>query len=340
MIVEDLIANFVSQIESSKQPELVLQSSKHGETKLKLNSRRSWRRIAILLRVLSLAMDSAQQGKGSMTKREVYYMDTNLFRFTQDIDWALDLLATTLELPRDSLGITASTKGMAFGNLRCMTQMDSGDCSCIDFAQTVVHIKSWYDFKPVELPSIVVIVEKEAVFNALWQDRNFLKDAFSEGILFITGKGYPCLATQRFVHLLFKAAPTRRQQPTRFFALVDFDPYGLEIALRYRLGSKLKYDSDTNCPALELLGITRKQLDCYVSHINPNSNVHNLSKRASNTLRRVRSQAQQVGWQELVVCCDELDFAGFCTEIEHIYMQDRSSLVAFILCEIRKMIAK
>ena len=73
----------------------------------------------------------------------------------------------------------------------------------------------------------VLIVEKEAVFNnLLFQLPAYLQ----ENMLIVTGKGFP---SHSLINLLSKF-----QDSTKFLMLVDWDPYGLEIAYCYqqRLG--------------------------------------------------------------------------------------------------------
>ena len=62
----------------------------------------------------------------------------------------------------------------------------------------------------------VLVVEKDAVFQRLLEERIFTKREFSR-IVMVTGKGVPDLATRQLV--------------------TDCDPYGLEIFLTYKHGS-------------------------------------------------------------------------------------------------------
>lgn len=79
----------------------------------------------------------------------------------------------------------------------------------------------------------VLIVEKEAVFQTLC--RLGITDGRSlpgRGLL-LTGKGYPDVATRHLVKSLADALP--RTIP--IMALVDGDPYGLDILSVYKYGS-------------------------------------------------------------------------------------------------------
>lgn len=68
----------------------------------------------------------------------------------------------------------------------------------------------------------VLIVEKEAVFRTLCSGEA------GKGIV-VTGKGYPDVATRELVKELSGALPV--------FAVVDMDPYGIEIMATYKFGS-------------------------------------------------------------------------------------------------------
>jgi meiotic recombination protein SPO11 len=74
----------------------------------------------------------------------------------------------------------------------------------------------------------IIVVEKDATFQRLL-DENF--SSVLGPCVIITGKGVPDLNTRQLVHRLWceLAVPV--------FALVDADPWGVEIMLTYRFGS-------------------------------------------------------------------------------------------------------
>ena len=72
------------------------------------------------------------------------------------------------------------------------------------------------------------MVEKDAVFQRLLEERMFSKRRFSRALL-ITGKGVPDLATRQLVSYLAIGLPV--------LILTDCDPYGFEIFLTYKFGS-------------------------------------------------------------------------------------------------------
>lgn len=75
----------------------------------------------------------------------------------------------------------------------------------------------------------VLIVEKDTVYHRLLDDRVFNK--INAQFILITGKGYPDISTR----LMVKRIWNEFKLPT--YALVDADPYGIEIMCTYRFGS-------------------------------------------------------------------------------------------------------
>lgn len=64
------------------------------------------------------------------------------------------------------------------------------------------------------------------------------------------GKGYPDLATRQFLHLVHSAFPE-----VPIYALVDFDPSGIDIMLTYKRGSRsLGHEDNVTIPRLTWLG--------------------------------------------------------------------------------------
>lgn len=260
-----------------------------------------------------------------VTKREVFYMDTQLFRHQRTVDAALEALAETFVVPRDYLGVYAAPRGLAFGRLQVSTEGN-----ILDYARVSLILKiAEENTEILNGPRLVLIVEKEAVFNALLQAHSTMQ-AKLPPLLIITGKGYPCLATLRFVNWLQGCLAD-----AKFYVLVDYDPYGFDIALQYRLGSKLQADRPrTCCPRLEFLGIRRIQLEKYPPRMSLDGSRHEMNARDRKTLQRVAHKSKEAGWADLHHACQELSAAGFCTEIEAIYEHDSSRLAEYIATEL------
>lgn len=175
------------------------------------------------------------------TKREVYYQNERFFGTQVNLDRALDRLARTLKVPRDDLGIIAGAKGLVFS-------------PALGYDKPVLVPKEPH-VQPYESIGFVLVVEKEAIFQTIADDYEFLSSVIGHFIL-VTGKGYPCTATRAYLNH-FKRI--------KVFALVDFDPFGLEIALLYVKGSNNLPDeaSTLSCSDLVFLGVTFKDIDSY-----------------------------------------------------------------------------
>jgi DNA topoisomerase VI subunit A len=97
---------------------------------------------------------------------------------------------------------------------------------------------------------VVIVVEKEATFNAILQDASALQSRIGPFIL-VTGKGYPCLATRELLWML------EQLFRPRILGLFDYDPHGLAILCTYKLGSRsMGYASTTSTVAsIEWIGV-------------------------------------------------------------------------------------
>lgn len=161
-----------------------------------------------------------------VTKREVFYQFESLFKTQATLDDALDRVARTLAVPRRELRIDAAGKGLYFGSISLQ-----GDVACqtIEKARTIPT--DTFEIERAE--GFVLVVEKEAIFQRILEDYQDHLQASLGPFIVITGKGYPCMATRRLVAVLGE----RWKLPV--MVLVDFDPYGFEIALQYKIGSKV-----------------------------------------------------------------------------------------------------
>lgn len=220
------------------------------------------------------------------TKREIYYQNEKLFSNQAELDRALDRLARTLQVPRDSLGIVGGCKGLVFGH---DLQLDG----ISDLSSKPQLIPSNPIVRKVTA-SFALVVEKEAIFNLIVNDFDFLFGLLGP-FLVITGKGYPCMATRSLVNQLEKIP---------VYLLVDFDPYGLEIAFQYRMGStRLPDDADrlANKKAI-YFGVTFRDIDCYGDQGSVQQLDEGEMKRAVNFKQR----AQAAGCLDLVASATKM----------------------------------
>ncbi|KAF8876708.1 topoisomerase acting in meiosis [Gymnopilus junonius] len=190
--------------------------------------------FAQLFRVLDLAHEAKLNGVPT-TKRDIYYKDVALFKSQKVVDTLVDDLAATFQLERSDLNIRSSSKGLICGSGIIIT-LFSGECiRGKDSEGTLIPAGEDIEtFSIDESMAWVLIVEKEAVFQTLCRLQICsLETTPGRGIM-ITGKGYPDVATRHLVKSLADALP--RSIP--ILALVDGDPFGLDILSVYKYGSR------------------------------------------------------------------------------------------------------
>ncbi|KAJ3009578.1 endodeoxyribonuclease, partial [Thoreauomyces humboldtii] len=180
------------------------------------------------------------------TKRELYYRDVSLFKSQSVVDEIIEDLACAHGVPRHCLNVTASCKGLVFGNL-IMHMTDGTSINCLQASHNGTLIPPSDRISSVQSSArFVLVIEKEATFQTLlseWFVQKF-------DCVILTGKGYPDLATRQLVFL----SP---EHHTPLYALVDADPHGIEIYLCYQAGSKaMAFDGhNLACPSLKWIGV-------------------------------------------------------------------------------------
>nr|XP_022913576.1 meiotic recombination protein SPO11 [Onthophagus taurus] len=186
----------------------------------------------------------------TMTKRELYYQmkeDYNDLRMHQ-IDSYLSVISALVDYGPWDYHVVAATKGLVYGDLTI--ELSTGDIIMCDKKGGVVIPKFVDKIIKVHCnASFILVVEKDAVFQEI-VNRNVSKE-LGFRIIVITAKGYPDMNTRLFLKKLW----TITSIPA--FALVDCDPYGIEIMLRYRFGSlaQVHLAHHLALPQLKWLGI-------------------------------------------------------------------------------------
>eukprot|EP00754_Rhynchopus_humris_P042153 Rhum_TRINITY_DN25756_c0_g1::Rhum_TRINITY_DN25756_c0_g1_i1::g.182719::m.182719/K10878/SPO11; meiotic recombination protein SPO11 len=217
-----------------------------------------WRRLACVMRVVEHVFKLKQAGRHA-TKRDIYYMDTDLFGSQGAADRGVDDLACTVRATRHLLNVGATSKGLVAGRLTYRVALSGAaaagegrriDVSASPRGQAITSEGAPYAF---ETPAaFVLVVEKDSTLMRL------VDDGAAEGLncLIVTGRGYPCVATREFLRRLW----CETGLPVR--VLTDADPHGAQIALTYALGSlSLCHENEhLALPELEWVGLTLE--DC------------------------------------------------------------------------------
>ncbi|KAJ8592718.1 DNA topoisomerase IV, alpha subunit [Rhizopogon salebrosus TDB-379] len=194
-----------------------------------------------------------------LTKRDMYYKDVPLFKAQGTVDRLVDDLAMTLHLERADLKIRAASKGLLSGTGLTIHLLEGETISINDLEGTLIPSGEIIERFELEREiSWILIVEKEAVFQTLCRFRFAGHPSLPGPGLIITGKGYPDVATRQLVKTLSDNLPTH----IPIMALVDGDPYGLDILSVYKYGShSLRHENDKLAACrIEWLGIWASEI--------------------------------------------------------------------------------
>ncbi len=158
------------------------------------------------------------------------------WRGQDDSDDAIKAIELLTGVPREEFSVTSKPKGMISGPITLRVGGDIIDCSLGSRATSQLIPTNIRDVEIVNVNAdFVMVVEKDTVLN------NIRKSGFIQkyNAILLTGSGEPDRATRMMVRMLNE----EWKKPVVVFA--DADPWGLGIALRYKIGSEsLSYDSD------------------------------------------------------------------------------------------------
>jgi DNA topoisomerase VI subunit A len=154
----------------------------------------------------------------------------------ENSDDAIKALELLTGVPREEFSVTSKPRGMISGPITLRVGGDTIDCNLGSRATSQLIPTNIRDVEIVNVKAnFVMVVEKDTVLN------NIRKSGFIQkyNAILMTGSGEPDRATRMMVRTLNE----EWKKPVVIFA--DADPWGLGIALRYKIGSEsLSYDSD------------------------------------------------------------------------------------------------
>ncbi|KAI1622038.1 meiotic recombination protein SPO11 [Exophiala viscosa] len=199
----------------------------------------AWR-FACVGQILAAIYSAIKDGI-TVTKRDIYYQDPALFKQQETVDRYIDDIAHTCQVTRSDLNVIGSPKGLLVG-----LDPDANDRMAI--VPAVNNIETSMRLSHLNW---ILVVEKEATFNALVERKFHLNSINGPGLL-VTAKGYPDLATRHFLRFVLDHSET----PLPIFCLIDWDPDGIQILKCYLYGSKnLAREHVCNIPELKWLGL-------------------------------------------------------------------------------------
>ena len=212
-------------------------------------SRVGQKRTAFLMHVAAHCYQ-LKKTKRHATKRDVYYMKTQLYGDQRNTNTAVDDIACTLRVPRCLLNIGSTCKGIVAGPLKYKLRSAGGDVISVNVSDYqlghTIPTEAAFDF--FTSASFVLIIEKDCCMSRLIEDKTCEK----LNCVLATGRGFPCIGTRFFLR--------RLQSEVRipFFILTDADPFGINIALVYAMGSvALSHENKfLAIPSLEWIGLS------------------------------------------------------------------------------------
>ncbi|KAI1772999.1 DNA topoisomerase IV, alpha subunit [Hypoxylon cercidicola] len=249
--IEDILENIADALSENRVLTIPLRNRRSGNERLirfPTNRATDVKKFTCLLQILHMCHEALVSGY-VITKRNIYYQYPDLFGSQQYVDKLVNEIAFTFGVGRNALNIVAASKGLVAGKAILTLDDDTMlDCS---YNSSGILIPQSEEIRRIDIGDAkwIMIIEKEATFRSLAASRYFETATAGGGVL-VTGKGFPDLTTRQFLHLVLSAFP---QVP--IYALVDFDPSGIEIMLTYKRGSQtLGHEANVTVPRLAWLG--------------------------------------------------------------------------------------
>ncbi|KAM4610596.1 meiotic recombination protein SPO11 [Polymixia lowei] len=243
--IENVILGIVTSLSKDEAPVLVLpnrsswanvsfdsavglqMSSRNSVTTVRSDCPTSVTKFAHILKILSIIYKLVQSNSYA-TKRDIYYNDTQLFSSQRNVDCIVDDISCMLKVPRRTLHVLATSKGLISGALRYLEE-DGTRVDCCSSSTGVPVSSNVGGVKHiVSSAKFVIIVEKDATFQRLLDDKFCTK---LSPCIMITGKGVPDVNSRLMVRKLWDTLHVP------ILALVDADPHGIEIMCIYKYGS-------------------------------------------------------------------------------------------------------
>ncbi|KAI1813777.1 Spo11/DNA topoisomerase VI subunit A [Poronia punctata] len=249
--IEAVLSNVMASLADLRVMEISMRSRSTGKeqtVQFPASTETEAKRFTAILLILHLSYENLVAGT-VITKRAIYYQNTDLFGSQRYVDNLVNDIAFSFGVGRDALNIVAASKGLLAGPISL--KMGTGsilDCNSDGSQGTLLPQGPIVDYN-VGPTKWVLVIEKEATFRGLVASSFHNRAMAGPGVL-VTAKGYPDLATRRFLHALatkFLRIPV--------LALMDFNPHGMRIMLTYKNGSEsLRHEEDITTNRLAWIG--------------------------------------------------------------------------------------
>ncbi|XP_054554395.1 meiotic recombination protein SPO11 isoform X1 [Talpa occidentalis] len=137
--------------------------------KIRSDSTKSIKKFALILKILSMIYKLAQSNTYA-TKRDIYYTDSQLFGNQTVVDNIINDISCMLKVPRRSLHILSTSKGLLAGSLRYLEE-DGTKVNCPCGATAVAVPSNVQGIRNLITDAkFLLIVEKDATFQRLLDD--------------------------------------------------------------------------------------------------------------------------------------------------------------------------
>lgn len=306
-------------IKQGKSPKISFPEMKGTAKRPDCSLRDKGSRFARLWSVLNAAHEMLRHGT-TCTQRDLYYgLKSGIPTLhSMQLATAIEDAVQLLKVPRFQLGIACSSKGLVSGPLLISTRgqgcssREDGMVSCVSrrcpqgFSITG-NIKDILEMKFVCHATHIVIVEKDTVFQRLIA---YSEEEMLRGVLLVTAKGFPDVATRMFVWRIRQMHPH-----IPIVGIVDWNPSGASIMSLYRYGSDRMVES-SSCALSDIgwLGI-RQSMIREIGHDSFQKMSDRDVKLASGLVKKLKGK-NNAAWAEEVEC---MMISGVKVDIEQLY---------------------
>ncbi|KAM9342433.1 meiotic recombination protein SPO11 [Pholidichthys leucotaenia] len=265
-------------------------SSRASVTIVRSDCPSSVTKFAQVLKILSVIYKLVQSNSYA-TKRNIYYNNTQLFGSQRTVDTIVDDISCMLKVPRRSLHVLATSKGLISGDL-CYMEADGTRINCRSISTAVSVSSNVGGIRNIASSAkFIMIVEKDATFQRLLDDDLCTK---LSPCIIITGKGVPDVNSRLMVRKLWD------ELHIPIYALVDADPHGIEIMCIYKYGSvAMSFEAHSlTVPSVMWLGLLPSDLQRLRV---PNSALIPLTKKDESKLNSLLERpylTSQPDWQK------------------------------------------
>ena len=150
-------------------------------------------------------------------------------RTAAEVNSAIQDCVALLSVPRACLGVTCASRGAVTGRLQLKEDNSWTDLAASARGHAIPGDMAWVAAATLRSDAAyVLVVEKDAVFNRLLQERACER----LGAVMLTARGQPDLASRAFLARLNQLLP---HAPV--LGIVDWNPSGVLILATYRVGS-------------------------------------------------------------------------------------------------------